>query len=357
MTQKHRKNVWVCIVLAPLFLFSSNYEPISNINIASLEPLQSVSGGRFLRFSNNDPNKLFSASFNDITLWNIANSVVSMTFRVVPSLNENEIVEAVTLSQDDSSIIFAIVNTSTFDAKFNRLDLNTLKISAIFQTNLSVGMGMYRPIRALEFRSADALLARNQARTIELRRLNENGNIEYLYVDDPNYVGEVYDIIFSPVDNIIAGAWGNSFEFETSDSNIRLWNLETRNQIVELRGHTNTILNIAYSNDGQLLASISSDETIRIWSTNSFATLCIFNQTQWSNFTDLAFSLDASLLISSAVGGVLTFWDVSACEKIAERSFSDSQIMDIEFNSDGTRLALATVDDIVEIWGIPKLNS
>ncbi|PSB67246.1 molecular chaperone DnaJ, partial [filamentous cyanobacterium CCP1] len=46
---------------------------------------------------------------------------------------------------------------------------------------------------------------------------------------------------------------------------LRIWNLETLRERYTLHGHTQWINAIAYSPNGQTIASSSNDSTIKIW--------------------------------------------------------------------------------------------
>ncbi len=49
------------------------------------------------------------------------------------------------------------------------------------------------------------------------------------------------------------------------DFDIRIWNLETYQNLGVLRGHTGTINSFCLSKDGQTFISCSYDKSIRIW--------------------------------------------------------------------------------------------
>ena len=51
----------------------------------------------------------------------------------------------------------------------------------------------------------------------------------------------------------------------SSDNTIKLWNLETKTEIASLHGHNNWVRSVEFNHNGTLLASGSNDKTIKLW--------------------------------------------------------------------------------------------
>ncbi|KAJ5494255.1 hypothetical protein N7463_010342 [Penicillium fimorum] len=83
----------------------------------------------------------------------------------------------------------------------------------------------------------------------------------------------------------------------SSDETVRLWDPATGELKQTLEGHSDSIWSVAFSPDGALLASASSDKTVRLWDPATGALM----QTLGVNelVTDLKFGHDASYLITN----------------------------------------------------------
>ena len=71
------------------------------------------------------------------------------------------------------------------------------------------------------------------------------------------HTGYVSSVAFSPDGNTLAsGSWDNT---------VRIWDAQTGAPIRTLTGHTDRVYSVAYSPDSSTLASAGYDETVRIW--------------------------------------------------------------------------------------------
>lgn len=116
------------------------------------------------------------------------------------------------------------------------------------------------------------------------------------------------DLAYSPDGSLLAVPF---------DNYIFLWNVESifsgniDNMIKKLifEGHTDTVTEVIFSPDGNLLVSGSKDKTIRIWDVKTGVEI---NQLEGhsNSITDLAFSPSGNYLASGSSDGTVRLWDV-----------------------------------------------
>ena len=106
--------------------------------------------------------------------------------------------------------------------------------------------------------------------------------------------GVLRTVAFTPDSAILASAGGNDQDFA-----IRLWDGGSGQPIGRLEGHTGIVWGITFSRDGQMLVSVSSDKTAKIWDWHTGTLLHSLDLP--GEMVSVSFSPDGGIL---AVGGV-----------------------------------------------------
>ena len=71
------------------------------------------------------------------------------------------------------------------------------------------------------------------------------------------HAGSVESVAFSPDGQRLASASG--------DQTVKIWDSATGKELFALKGHAGWVKSVAFSPDGQRLASASNDQTVKIW--------------------------------------------------------------------------------------------
>ena len=162
------------------------------------------------------------------------------------------------------------------------------------------------------------------------------------------HTGVVYSIAFSPDGQLIATGPSRWIH---EDRNIRLWNVEKGELIAELAGHAHNVYCLAFSPDGKLLASGSYDQTTRLWDVSTPSTPRQVGDVLrgFAPVYSLAFSRDGHRLFSGTRGGV-NIWDVSTKQLITTLRGHQALVMAVAFSPGGNRIISGCRDGEIRIW-------
>jgi WD40 repeat protein len=120
-----------------------------------------------------------------------------------------------------------------------------------------------------------------------------------------------------------------------------------------MHGHTDLIRTLTYSPDASLIATGSSDNTIRLWNAVTYQQVGqpLEGHLDWVN--SVAFSPDGQTLVSGGRDGKVILWDVASSEMIDEPFLEHtSEVRSVAFAPDGQTVASGGVDQTIIIWDI-----
>ncbi len=113
-----------------------------------------------------------------------------------------------------------------------------------------------------------------------------------------------------------------------------------------------SILSVAFSPDGQLLASSDAEGEICLWQVADGKQLmtCKEDQNHW--VWSVAFSPDNQILASSSEDKVVRLWDVNTGECLQELYGHTNWVYTVSFSPDGKQLASSSEDLTIKLWNI-----
>jgi WD40 repeat protein len=124
---------------------------------------------------------------------------------------------------------------------------------------------------------------------------------------------------------------------------------EWSKDLLLLEGHRDSVHALAYSPDGQLLASASRDRTVRLWTTTIGAAFGVL-EGHSDPVTAVAFSPDSRIVASAAPDGMLRLWDAKSGALGGVLEGHLAWVNALAFSPDGQRLASASYDQTVKLW-------
>ncbi|OGW26595.1 MAG: hypothetical protein A2X59_06590 [Nitrospirae bacterium GWC2_42_7] len=151
---------------------------------------------------------------------------------------------------------------------------------------------------------------------------------------------DVQAVAFSPDGTILATG--------SSDKTVMLWTTDTWKTIKTLEGHEEEVKALAFSPDGKMLASGDKDKRILLWDVVSGKQTGKIKA--YDSVNALSFSPDGKLLAIAADDNVIALWDIAKNEVSKKLKGHKDNVNSIAFSPDGKTLASGSKDSMVVIW-------
>ena len=197
------------------------------------------------------------------------------------------------------------------------------------------------PITQALFRPDGAAIATG-SEDGSIRSWNRASGIEEWAVEDLPY--GVGALAYTPYSRLLAGSAG-----EGPDSTIYLWDAESGEEVEQLSGHEDKVVDLAFSFDGTLLASASWDQTVRLWDVTSGEEIATLRG-HTGRLTDLVFIPNGALVASIAEDYTLRLWDGASGVAIRELELPHTTPLAVAFSRDGRALLTTHDDGTIRTW-------
>ncbi|MDE0315422.1 MAG: T9SS type A sorting domain-containing protein [Candidatus Poribacteria bacterium] len=149
--------------------------------------------------------------------------------------------------------------------------------------------------------------------------------------------GTIQEIQYSPDGTQLAVA---------SSIGIWIYDAQTGEELDLLSGHPDKVERVAFSPDGNILASVGWEGTIFLWDVSTGTHI----RTLSGRVESISFSPDGNILAGGS-GGETRLWDVSTGTHIRTIT-GQSQVESVSFSPDGKTLATRDTDGMIFLWDV-----
>jgi WD40 repeat protein len=153
----------------------------------------------------------------------------------------------------------------------------------------------------------------------------------------------VFAVAFSPNGQTLASS--------AIDHTLHLWDAQTGQVIAAWNGHNAVVWTLAFSPDGQTLASGGEDQIVKLWDVNTqhcLRTLLGHN----GQVQSVAYSPDGLTLVSAALNRSIRLWDVQTGKCLKTWQGYSAVVSAVEFHPNGRLLASAHGDNTLRLWDV-----
>jgi WD40 repeat protein/serine/threonine protein kinase len=158
--------------------------------------------------------------------------------------------------------------------------------------------------------------------------------------------GSVHGLAFSPDGKILASA--------SSDRTIRFWEAATGEPLGTLTGHLEAVWCVAFAPDGKTLASGCHDSTIKIWDVASRQELDTLRG-HTGDVEAVLFTPDSQTLISSGDDTTIRIWEVKSGKVRTIVTGHTDGVERLVSSRDGFTLASGSGDGTIKLWDLKSI--
>ena len=203
----------------------------------------------------------------------------------------------------------------------------------------------------------DSYTARRLCLNVQsIRQTNDTENIPSYFIDILRYLSNnnnailkghsnaVVDVAFSPINSYVASA---------SDSTIIIWNSNNGQIIRTITGNGGNILSVAFSPDENKLAVGSDNGTVHVYNVNTGEECYPPLIKHKKGVRYVTFSPDGKKIFSASKDKSICMWNADKGEFInIVANVHEDEVLFLAFSKDYKKMASASADKIIKIWNI-----
>lgn len=148
-------------------------------------------------------------------------------------------------------------------------------------------------------------------------------------------------VVFHPIFSVMISA--------SEDATIKLWDFETGDYERTLKGHTDSVQDVALDREGKLLASCSADMSVKLWDFQTYECLKTMHGHD-HNVSSVSFLPSSDYIFTSSRDKTIKMWEVATGFCVRTYTGHRDWVRMVRVSLDGSLLASCSNDQTIRIW-------
>ena len=154
-------------------------------------------------------------------------------------------------------------------------------------------------------------------------------------------------------DYVTSLAWspnGNTIASASADNTVKIWNKQGK-LLQTLKGHDGSINSVKFSPDGKKIATASDDNTVRLWSLSE-KKLTKLKGDKEVEFESVAWNPKGNTIAAASMDGNIKIWTKKQgkWKFIPTKIKHTDEVFSVSFSPDGKTIASASYDNTIKLW-------
>jgi len=137
----------------------------------------------------------------------------------------------------------------------------------------------------------------------------------------------------------------------SGDGTLKVWHLETGDELRTLMGHSNSVTAVALSPDGLRAVSASGDGTLKVWHLETGDELhTLAGHSGW--VSAVAVTSDGLRAVSTSRDRTLKVWDLETGSQLRTLAGHTDGVISVTLTPDGLRAISGSLDKTLKVWDL-----
>jgi len=156
------------------------------------------------------------------------------------------------------------------------------------------------------------------------------------------HAGWIYSVAYSPDGKLLASG--------SSDQTVKLWDVATGTELRSFRGHTYNVESIAFSRDGKFLVSLGGGNDIKVWNVLAGTLTQSIKPPAYTN--SIAISPDGRTIAGGDNRGQINLWNLQEPREPRVLPAQAPRVNSVAFSADGGFLVGGGDEATITIWNL-----